>query len=535
MGFRFQKRMSLFPGVRLNFSAGGISTTIGVRGANLNIGNRGVHLNLGVPGTGISFRTKLSGNARGNFASTQQSYPSVAEDPQWLEQLGAIKSASTDALTSPGVEGLKRLINEAFARRIDLRKRISRYQSEAESAERKRKIAEWFLIRLFMKRRIPTLALQEEKARAILRQTEHDLESCSIKIDFGFDDAMNAAFSAFIRTFEEARTCTAIWDITTSVAINRVAERTLAANSIARERVQLNFAKSEIIDSHEPPAHFENANGDELFFYPGLLLVKGKSGDFGLIEYADIRVDFRETVFIEEEEVPSDSNVVGSTWKRTNKDGSPDRRFSDNYSIPLVQYGKLQLTSSQGLNEAYLFSAFSKASRFASELSEYQNKLREFSSNETIEPVSLETIDETQAIEETWSDTVSPTRPVPNTFLDWVVLFAIVSGIAGLFFTAPGWLDRAKAFLPKVVDQPPSSVPVQAQQSQRQGSREILYVQKQNVNVRAAPSLDAAIITYGHRGRHVTVFQRQGDWIQIGDDQPVGWMHSSLLSPTPPQ
>ena len=38
MGFRFQRRLKLFPGVRLNFSRGGISTTIGMGGASLTLG-----------------------------------------------------------------------------------------------------------------------------------------------------------------------------------------------------------------------------------------------------------------------------------------------------------------------------------------------------------------------------------------------------------------------------------------------------------------------------------------------------------------
>lgn len=60
MGLRFSKRVRIFPGVRLNFSTKGISTTIGVRGASVNFGRRGSFLNLGLPGSGISYRTQIS-------------------------------------------------------------------------------------------------------------------------------------------------------------------------------------------------------------------------------------------------------------------------------------------------------------------------------------------------------------------------------------------------------------------------------------------------------------------------------------------
>jgi hypothetical protein len=55
MGFRFRKSIKLFPGVRLNLSKGGMSTSIGRPGATINIGKRGVRGTVGLPGTGLSY------------------------------------------------------------------------------------------------------------------------------------------------------------------------------------------------------------------------------------------------------------------------------------------------------------------------------------------------------------------------------------------------------------------------------------------------------------------------------------------------
>jgi len=60
MGFRFHRSMRVFPGVRLNFSRRGISTSIGVRGSSVTVGLGRSHLNVGVPGTGLSFQQSLS-------------------------------------------------------------------------------------------------------------------------------------------------------------------------------------------------------------------------------------------------------------------------------------------------------------------------------------------------------------------------------------------------------------------------------------------------------------------------------------------
>ncbi len=57
MGFRFQKRISILPGVRLNLSKSGASWSVGPRGASVNIGKRGVYGNVGIPGSGMTHRS----------------------------------------------------------------------------------------------------------------------------------------------------------------------------------------------------------------------------------------------------------------------------------------------------------------------------------------------------------------------------------------------------------------------------------------------------------------------------------------------
>lgn len=61
MGFRFQKRIQVLPGVRINLSRSGASASVGPRGADVNISPHGVTTNAGIPGTGISYRQKVGG------------------------------------------------------------------------------------------------------------------------------------------------------------------------------------------------------------------------------------------------------------------------------------------------------------------------------------------------------------------------------------------------------------------------------------------------------------------------------------------
>jgi hypothetical protein len=67
MGFRFRKRISIAPGLRLNLSKGGASWSVGRRGASLNLGKRGKRMTVGLPGTGMSYSRSL-----GKTASTEK-------------------------------------------------------------------------------------------------------------------------------------------------------------------------------------------------------------------------------------------------------------------------------------------------------------------------------------------------------------------------------------------------------------------------------------------------------------------------------
>jgi hypothetical protein len=91
-----------------------------------------------------------------------------------------------------------------------------------------------------------------------------------------------------------------------------------------------------------------------------------------LIDSREATLTFKNQRFIEEGAVPSETQVVGKAWAKSNKDGSPDRRFNDNYQIPVVQYGSLSFTSPSGLHEEYQCSNPVLAERFAKAWNAFQ-------------------------------------------------------------------------------------------------------------------------------------------------------------------
>ena len=59
MGFRFNRRISLFKGLRLNLSKSGTSVSVGSRGGWLTFGKKGTRTTVGIPGTGMSWSEKI--------------------------------------------------------------------------------------------------------------------------------------------------------------------------------------------------------------------------------------------------------------------------------------------------------------------------------------------------------------------------------------------------------------------------------------------------------------------------------------------
>jgi len=59
---KFRKKIKIAPGININISKSGVSSTFGPKGASVNVGKKGAYLNTGIPGTGIYDRTKLGGS-----------------------------------------------------------------------------------------------------------------------------------------------------------------------------------------------------------------------------------------------------------------------------------------------------------------------------------------------------------------------------------------------------------------------------------------------------------------------------------------
>ena len=74
MGFRFYRRLKIAPGITLNFSKTGVSTSLGPRGAKVTVGRNGIRKTVGIPGTGMYYTTHSPWKKSAEPSSRSPSY-----------------------------------------------------------------------------------------------------------------------------------------------------------------------------------------------------------------------------------------------------------------------------------------------------------------------------------------------------------------------------------------------------------------------------------------------------------------------------
>jgi hypothetical protein len=389
MGLRFRRSFQLFPGVRLNLSGKGASASFGIPGATVNLGSRGIRSTIGIPGTGLSYTSGHGSDVRprnepgwpgGGDAPVfrpNQSHGDPALPPTYWQAPGMreIGSASVEQLTSESLAELREVIAQARSQRreieADLAEARRLHEDEIAELERRRRS----LFRVFYKRRIEELGAALPASLAEIERLEAWHAATHIDIRFETGDAASKAYAALVRAFEALRASAAIWDITSDRGTRKVIERTSASRVLTRHPAIVEFSTSDLVRFEGRAMRFQNVNGEDILLFPGMAMMPRPDGAFALIDLRELKVEYEAVRFIEDEAVPRDAMIVEETWAKVNKDGSPDRRFRDNYRIPICLYGRLLFTSPGGIEEEYQFSQAEAAGNFGRAFNNYKDAL----------------------------------------------------------------------------------------------------------------------------------------------------------------
>jgi hypothetical protein len=336
MAWSYRKRVKVIPGVYLNISRKGISTSIGTNGFSLN---PAAHLSPVVP---------VSQHTRGN-----------------------IFSVAPNEITTNDMQGIKNTILAAHKQRSELRNDLAKVRSALILTKIKFTLSQVFLLGLFktplVQKIKDTIASQQD---AIV-QIKDQIENSCMSINVDFDPEVRKKFEILTDTFKQLSGSKKVWDVTNAEAQNRHITRSAASTVVMKREVSVGVKNIPDVKSEFVPLWLKNANGADLYIYPGFIMMYDSHHHFGIIGLDELDFRYEPVRFVETGRVPADSKVIDQTWAKVNKNGTPDKRFKANYQIPIVRYGSITLKTKSGVHEEYEFSNYEATVSFGDAFSNY--------------------------------------------------------------------------------------------------------------------------------------------------------------------
>jgi Protein of unknown function (DUF4236) len=381
MSWRFRKTFKVLPGVKLNLTRHGLSATLGAAPFSVNVGPKGVYTNVSIPGTGLWSRDRLDIPSSQRSEHQQQPIiregviPPLALVPSVHTSLPIteLRSASTELLNSQSLDDLRKLLKEAYEERNALTQEISKGDRESTIAtQRYQSWERGFLFKRLFKNSFAARKDAHDTAKAKLEEFREQLRLTTLPAEIDIEREQAEPYYKMRDDFAALSESQKLWDTLERHAINRVAERSAAYERLTREPVSFSLNSCDLIHWEQKVPHLPNRTGGDMYVYPGFILYRASKQAFALIDSREVTLRSRSVRFIEDQAIPSDTQVVGHAWAKSNKDGTPDRRFRDNYQIPVVLYGSLTFTSPSGLHEEFSVSNPALAERFAKAWTTFQ-------------------------------------------------------------------------------------------------------------------------------------------------------------------
>ena len=414
MAWSYRKRVRIAPGVHLNLSRRGVSTTIGVRGASVNFGKKGTYVNTGIPGTGFYNRQKISGGRGRPHASVKRNIhtsPSgggqllgygcagilallflfmgliwLIEEKQILTGIiflsfafyvvvGAIlintsisakpKAPSINWVDQakrmlPRTGGTARSILQNFIQCYELTQQIDEESAIVQGLEKK-----------LSKKPNEQLERLLKDCRGVLTKRMRQLEATQINVDSQLSEEEKAAYSRLCERFEALLSTDKIWLITDEVLTTQ--RKAFSNISIKRCEASIyvgvfNFLKSAfdipVLDS-----------GDTRYYiYPKFIIKATDVCHFYVYPHDLGRLTAATVNYQENEARPVDAEFLKYTWQYVNKNGEPDKRCANNSRYPVFKYCCL-FVNTGNTTAKFMFSNYTTASEFATAYTVYANLL----------------------------------------------------------------------------------------------------------------------------------------------------------------
>lgn len=333
MGLRFRKNINLGGGFKINISKSGIGYSWGVKGYRVTQkASGGTRHTASIPGTGISYAHETSGNTGKESRGNHPSQPSSNNYDNNHYNITEIRNGNVVDIHSDGLEEMIDSANKAI--------KYNRYSTIGI-------IASLILGCLYPYLFLLTVGFIAWKI--------YIKKKGIIDLDYTIDEDQRDLISERLSPLKKIAQSNKIWRITQTSTVIDTKYTSGASSTIKRTACSTSTKLPFPLRSNEEAVCFKSGRETFIFLPDKFFMIQ--KGVVGALNYSDLSSSIKGTRFVESETVPADAKIIGRTWKYVNKNGLPDRRFTDNRELPVCLYGELTLRSNTGaVNTVLMFS-----------------------------------------------------------------------------------------------------------------------------------------------------------------------------------
>ena len=324
--------------MRFNFSKSGLGVSTGFKGFRIGSGPRGNYVS--VSAHGVRFRQSLGGKRPSNkYSGEREPVPMREQCSSVAPSVDTMQEIESGDVLKMGDSSATELLSELNEKRK--KPRMLPYAIAVGLAGLIGLAATappwmlpvWLVLWLFFGMFVRT----------------KDILKKSTVIFYDLSPEATGAYERLLQWFDEMCRCDKIWHVLAEGDVldskyQAGADRVLNRNRIVPKKTQMEMLKTNLDYPVIPVGR------QKLALMPERILVFDTRG-VGAVSYKELQLEVSESHFIEQEPLPRDSEVIDHTWRYVNKKGNPDRRFKDNYEIPIARYETIHFKSGSGLNE----------------------------------------------------------------------------------------------------------------------------------------------------------------------------------------
>jgi hypothetical protein len=339
MPFYIRKSVSAGP-FRFNLSKSGLGVSVGIKGLRVGTGPRGHYVHAGMGG--LYYRSSIPG-----------AKPSAARPPS----AGSTPPAQPASYREAGVEMLRVSSGDVLQMEDS---RFAEVLAELNAKQRSMSMAVALAVVGGLVALFGALAAGDKGFVVGLVFTGlawatgawlDSFQRTSVLM-YDLDEGAEATYSRMTEAFDSLRACAGKWHVDAGGTVHDIHtwKRSAGAGRLIDPRpTTFQYALPRVVTSNITPPSIQ-CGKETVYFLPDFLLVV-HAQKIGAVAYDKLNIRWQDSNFIEAGTVPSDTEILYHTWLHPNKSGGPDRRFANNYQIPVCRYEAIHLTSESGLNE----------------------------------------------------------------------------------------------------------------------------------------------------------------------------------------